>query len=306
MKNTPVLLMLFNRVDTTQKVFESLRLAKPAKLFIAANGPRPDNPADIKSCEAVKSIFKNIDWPCEVHTRYPEVNIGMQRHWWTALDWFFENVESGIVLEDDCIPHVSFFDYCEDILERYKNDERIMHVNGSNFQYGIKRGNDSFYFSKYPHVWGWATWRRAWQKYDKEFSTFSQFEKSDKPDKLFNSKKEEKYWMNFFKQIYLKKHDGSDTKWLYTVWNWGPVCITPNVNMITNIGFGLSAGHTVVKERALGQESFDIGKITYPSEVLIDKEADNYTFNNNFYKNFFQKASYVLTMKIVKIINKLR
>ena len=148
--------MLFNRADTTQKVFDKLREIKPTRLFVAGNCRRPGVPSDIASCQAVRDIFKAIDWPCEIKTNFRETNIGMQPHWRLAIDWFFESVDGGIILEDDCVPNGSFFVFCEDLLERYKNDETIMHINGSNFQFGCKRGDASYYISKYPHIWGWA------------------------------------------------------------------------------------------------------------------------------------------------------
>ena len=306
--DVPVLLMLFNRPETTKKVFDALRLIKPAKLFIAANGPRPGNAKDPELCRAVKAIFDGVDWECEVHTNYRETNIGMQPHWRLAVDWFFGSADRGIVLEDDCVPNGSFFMFCKDLLERYKNDESVMHVNGSNFLFGHKRGDASYYVSKYPHVWGWATWKRAWRKYDDALSTFPAFEKSDRMVAIATSDAEKEYWMKFFREIHSGARDGCDVKWLYSIWSNDGFCITPNVNMVTNIGYGLGAGHTFFKEKTLGQPAVELDSIVHPVLVpsaplssLRDAEADAFTFKTCFYKSFWQKLVYKAVMTVLQL-----
>lgn len=300
-QNVPVLLMLFNRPDTTRKVFDMVRIAKPKRLFIAANGPRPDVPKDIELCKAVRSIFDNIDWECEVKTNYKDKNIGMQPHWHLSIDWFFNSVDRGIILEDDCVPSISFFGFCEDLLEKYKDDERIMHISGSNFQFGCRRGDASYYFSKYSHTWGWATWKRAWQKYDHKMLSFPVFKEEKVIDVISTSEKEKFYWMTYFEKLYKGDIDGCDVKWLYATWANNGLSIIPNVNMINNIGYGLSAGHTLFKDKTLGQKALDIDEIIHPQLIVRDKNADYYTFKNIFYRNFFQKAFYISAMRIVKL-----
>jgi hypothetical protein len=294
--------MLFNRPKITRQLFEKIRQVRPTKLFVAANGPRPGVSADIELCNAVRKIFDEIDWECDIHTNFPETNINMHIRWYATLDWFFENVDSGIILEDDCIPDLSFFPYCTELLEKYKNDERIMHVNGSNFQFGNKRGNVSYYFSKYPHVWGWATWKRAWQKYDYRMSSFPEFEKKNMIDVVFADKKEKKFWKNFFKKAYLGIFKTADVRWAYAIWMNNGLCIAPNVNMISNIGYGSSAGHTVFKDKIMCQETHDIGSLVHPKDIIQDKEADEYTFKTYYYKNFFQKVFYMFASKILKTL----
>lgn len=302
--NVPVFLMLFNRPEITRELFAKIRQIKPKKLFIAANGPRPGIKADIELCKAVRDIFNEIDWECEVYRNFPEVNINMHVRWYTTLDWFFESVDSGIILEDDCIPDLSFFSYCEELLEKYKDNSNVMHINGSNFQFGKKRGDASYYFSKYPHVWGWATWKRAWKSYDDNLMTFPEFKQKNLINNIFTNNTERKYWLKYFESIYSKKRNSCDIKWIYAIWVNGGLSITPNVNMIRNIGFGLSAGHTFLKEKIMDQPTFNISKIVHPTSTIftIDTKADNFTFRSYFYKNFFQKAFYVIIKKIIKII----
>ena len=304
----PVLLMLFNRAGTTREVFKAVRDARPAKLFVAANGPRPDNPKDVQLCQAVRDIFTNVDWECELHTNFQETNIGMQQHWHVALDWFFDSVDAGIILEDDCVPHYSFFGYCDELLQKYTDDTRITHINGSNFQFGTKRGDASYYYSKYPHVWGWATWKRAWQMYDGSLSSFPQFKQNHIIDHTLGDERQKKYWMQFFEEIYAKIRTASDVTWLYSIWAQESFCITPNVNMITNIGHGIDAGHTVIKEKTMGQERCDIGTIIHPTNepTIYDRKADAYTFKICYHRSFTQKVVYKIAILFFSLIQKIR
>ena len=301
--DAPVLLMLFNRPETTREVFKKVREARPSRLFVAANGPRPDKPKDQELCAAVRDILKEVDWPCEIHTNFRDTNIGMQPHWRLALDWFFSCVDSGIILEDDCVPHPSFFSYCDDLLKKYSDDKRVMHINGSNFQFGRKRGDASYYFSKYPHVWGWATWKRAWRAYDNSMFSFPAFEKDKLIDTAVTSTREKKYWSKFFGGLYSGTYDTCDVKWLYAIWTHKGICITPNINMITNIGHGFGAGHTVIKEKTMDQTALDIGAVNYPVsyDLAFDADADRYTFKVCYRRSFLQKAIYKLVLALSKI-----
>ncbi len=303
---TPVLLMLFNRPEITRELFKKLREARPAKLFIAANGPRPGVPADVELCAAVRAVFDDIDWECEVHKNFPETNVNMHVRWYTTLDWFFESVDGGIILEDDCIPDLSFFPYCTELLEKYKNEPKVMHVNGSNFQFGRKRGEPgaSYYFSKYPHVWGWATWKRAWKAYDDSMASLPMFTERRLIDTAVTSDLEKKYWLRYFESIHAGIRNSCDIKWIYATWLNDGYAVTPNVNMISNIGYGLSAGHTLVKDKVMEQKTYDIGTLVHPAPVFArNVAADSYTFRSYFYKNLFQKAFYKVAMRIARIFS---
>lgn len=164
--NVPVLLLIFNRPDTTQRVFHEIRGASPLQLFISADGPRENKPGEFEKCQITRDIVRQVDWDCEVYTNFRDKNLGCKIAVSSAIDWFFENVEEGIILEDDCLPSFSFFRFCEELLEKYRDDERIMQIGGTNLLSEWQRSDDSYYFSKYGAIWGWATWRRAWQYYD--------------------------------------------------------------------------------------------------------------------------------------------
>jgi len=190
---TPILFLIFNRPDTTQKVFNAIRKAKPKQFFIAADGSPPDREGEIEKCQKSRKIATSVDWDCEVKTLFRDKNLGCKIAISSAIDWFFENVEEGIILEDDCLPHQSFFWFCQELLEYYRNDTRIMHISGDNFQFGRKRGEGSYYFSKYSHVWGWATWRRAWKCFDINMKSFEEFKAENQINSIFQSKQQQKY-----------------------------------------------------------------------------------------------------------------
>src|SRR5262249_20722231 len=158
----PVLFLIFNRPNTTARVMEAIRTAGPGRLYVAADGPRDGNADEAKRCAEVRRIATQVDWPCEVQTLFRERNLGCRQAVSSAITWFFEQEQEGIILEDDCLPSPSFFPYCAELLARFRNDERIMCITGCNFQQDMKGYPYSYYFSKYHHVWGWATWRRAW------------------------------------------------------------------------------------------------------------------------------------------------
>ena len=176
---TALLFLVFNRPDTTTQVFKKIRQAKPPRLYVASDGPRDGNSDDKKKVTKVREIATKVDWPCEVKTLFRDKNLGCKKGVSTAITWFFEHEEQGIILEDDCVPNLDFFTFCENLLQRYDKDERISTITGNNFQDGKWRGNASYYFSKYNHCWGWATWRRSWKNYDGDIKFWSKWSNSN-------------------------------------------------------------------------------------------------------------------------------
>src|SRR5262249_5875156 len=166
----PVALFLFSRPDTTRLVFDAIRQARPARLYLVADGPREDRPEEAERCRVARALCARVDWPCEVHTQFSETNLGQRRRLESGLRWLFANVDEAIVLEDDCLPDPTFFPYCQDLLERYRDEPGVLAIAGSNSQYGLHAGTSSYFFSRYPLIWGWATWRRAWRLYDEAMS----------------------------------------------------------------------------------------------------------------------------------------
>ena len=243
---TPVAFLVFNRPDTTKRVFEEIRRAQPPKLLVVADGPRADKPGEAEKCMATRAIIQQVDWPCEVLTNYSDVNLGCKLRISSGLDWIFETAPEAIILEDDCLPHPTFFRFCEELLEKYRDDERVMMISGDNFQFGRKRTNNSYYFSHYTHIWGWASWRRAWKHYDVDMKLWPEIKQGAWIIDRLENKRSAKYWANVFDQVYKGNIATWDFQWLFACWLQSGTTILPNVNLISNIGFGSEATHTSI------------------------------------------------------------
>jgi hypothetical protein len=295
MITTPVVFIIFNRKDSAQEVFNLIRMAKPRKLYVIADGPREEVHDEAAKCRETRRILEQVDWKCDVNKNYARRNTGCGERISSGLDWVFRKEEEAIILEDDCVPSLSFFPYCEEMLKRYRNDARIMHINGSNFNPERTKNDDSYFFSNYVHVWGWATWRRAWKLYDYSMESWPQTRSEGRMVDIFPDRKEMRYWTGFFDLTYEKRIIPTtwDYQWLYAVWTNSGLCITPRHNLISNIG--ISGVHTDVrvgdpgtsgffKERA---EQFEISR--HPQLVIPDRWYDRYHFRNHFYQSMHKR-----------------
>lgn len=274
----PILFLVFNRPQTTIKVFEKIREIKPSFLYVAADGPRKDKPREKEICEQVRNIvLSNVDWECDVKTLFREENLGCGEAVSGAIDWFFKNVEEGIILEDDCLPNKSFFKYCEVMLNRYSNDNKVMHISGNNFQFGTKRGNGNYYYSILVHIWGWASWRRAWQYYQFDLRKARPIS-NESYNLAFNQNKlYTKYYDDLFLNLRQHPIDSWDYQWQNAIIGTNGLAICPNVNLVQNIGFGKDATHT------LNETEWNSLNITHqlesfhsPNEMKIFYEADEF------------------------------
>jgi hypothetical protein len=275
--STPVLFLIFNRPDTTKKVFERIRGIQPRSLYISADGPRENRTDEDEKCREARKIIEKIDWECDIKTNFSEKNLGCRVGVSSGIHWFFSHVTEGIILEDDCLPDLSFFHFCETLLAYYRKDERIMHIGGVNFQDGRKRGSASYYFSKINHIWGWATWKRAWEKYDVNISGLRA--EQHRFREIYPDRAMRIYWQRNFELVYKKEKDTWDYQWQYVVSINNGLAILPNVNLISNIGFESNATHTTGGIHILANrptESIDI--IRHPAQVDPDRQADDYTF----------------------------
>ncbi len=258
----------------------------------------------MEKCQKAREIIDQVDWECEVLTNFSEINLGCKQRVSSGIDWVFSEVEEAIILEDDCLPTSSFFDFCQNLLEHYRHDERIMHISGNNFQDGQSRNDFSYYLSKYTHVWGWASWRRAWQHYDVTLKTWSEYKKSSMIGSICESVYEQKYWADIFENVFNNKIDTWDYQWLYTCWFQSGLSVLPNSSLVSNIGFGSGATHTK-GENLVQLPTTDIWDIKHPPFILRDKVADDYTFDyhyggKNFQRNnkFISKAKH--SIKFIK------
>jgi hypothetical protein len=279
--DVPVLLLIYNRPDTTKRVFEKIREARPPRLYVAADGPREERVGEADKCEQVRHIATNVDWDCEVKTLFRDKNLECRHAVSGAIDWFFENEEMGIILEDDCVPNHSFFRFCEELLNRYKDEEQVMTISGNNFQ-PERRTENSYYFSTYMHCWGWASWRRAWEYFDLEMEEWPHLKNKDFLSEQFSSKSAQDYWRNIFDRVHAGEIDSWAYIWQYAIWKQKGINILPEENLVSNIGFGEGGTHTKSNnsESANMKTEELVFPLTHPQKITINKKADEFTKNN--------------------------
>jgi hypothetical protein len=298
---TPILFIIFNRPFETKRVFDSIRKAKPTELYIAADGPRLNNIKDIENSKLTREIIKNIDWDCNVNYLFREDNLGCKIAVSTAINWFFENVEEGIIIEDDCLPNDSFYMFCSILLEKYRLDLEVMHIGGANFQNHNSDLNDSYYFSRITHVWGWATWKSAWIKYDQLMIDYNETNLKNIFKKNKFNRESFTYFLNAFKNVKENKLDTWDYQWTYTVWKENGLAIIPNVNLVSNIGFNTNSTHTLDGGETYGNlKTINLEKILHPIIKVVNINADKYTFEKWFVKRTLAKRLIIKIYKILK------
>lgn len=276
---TPVVFLIFKRPDTTEKVFETIRQAKPSKLLVVADGPRADRPDEAEKCAASREIIERVDWDCEVSKNYSETNLGCAKRVSSGLDWAFEQVPEAIILEDDCLPHPTFFRFCEELLKTYRHDDRIIAISGQNVQFGRKRTDYSYYFSRYPHIWGWATWRRAWQYYDFDMKLWPEVKARNLLRDILQDPEAEKCWSEIFQSTYEGRVDNWDFQWTFTCWIQSRLSILSNVNLVSNIGFGIESTNTNDAKSEYHNLATAAMKfpMKHPPFVIRNEEADKFT-----------------------------
>jgi hypothetical protein len=241
---------------------------------------------------ATRSIIKRVDWDCEVMTNFSDVNMGCKARVSSGIDWVFEQVEEAIILEDDCLPDPTFFRFCQEMLDRYRLDLRIGMISGDNFQFGRNRNQDSYYFSKYVHVWGWASWRNRWKDtYDVELKKWPLIRDGKWLFDILGNAKEASEWMAIFNNTFQRKVDTWDYQWVFANWIEGRINVMPNVNLVSNIGFNQNATHTVsltpLANIAVAPMIFPM---VHPVGMLRNLQADKFTFYSCFYIPFYKKV----------------
>ena len=281
--STPVLFLIFNRPKLTSHVFKAIQKVKPLRLFIAADGPLADRPDDADLCNRARKIATAVDWECEVNTLFRERNLGCQRAVSSAIDWFFENVDEGIILEDDCLPHQTFFWFCQELLERYKDDERIFVISGNNFQKGQKRTEYSYYFSLFNHCWGWATYKRAWQYFDFDLRLWPKINQEKYLPDILADKNTYNYWKKIYQDVFDGKINSWAYRWTFACWVQSGLSVLPKINLVQNIGFGKDATHTKGNGsiESLPAHAMDF-PLDHPPVMIRNVQADQFTQQNHF------------------------
>jgi hypothetical protein len=275
----PVLVLAFNRPETTSRVIASLREIAPGQVFLAVDGPRPDRKDEKGRVQAVRELVDLIDWKCQVHTLFREQNLGCKTAVSEAITWFFDNVEAGIILEDDCVAHPSFFPFAAKLLERYRDDERVLMISGDNFQFGRRGTGHSYYFSRYTHIWGWATWRRAWRLYDHKMSLWPQLRDQGWLVDMLKDRVAAEYWTRIFDDTFAERNSSWAYRWTFSAWVNGGLTVLPCVNLVSNIGFGDVATHTRNRQNKLAALPVREMRLPlrHPGHVVREARADNFT-----------------------------
>lgn len=278
-----VLLLIFNRPALAAKALAAIRAARPSRLYIAADGPR-SRPGEAELCERAREVAKSVDWPCELLTLFREKNLGCREAVSSAISWFFQSEEEGIILEDDCIASPIFFPFCRDLLARYRNDTRVMCITGDNFQATMGDYPYTYYFSKYNHCWGWASWRRAWALYDQKLDTLDEFLRTDALSTMSSTEGFESYWSGIFQMVKERKIDSWAYVWTFSCWSQNGLTCTPRVNLVSNVGFGPEATHTV---NSSGESPYPLTGVlstplVHPSAVAPQQIFDAYVDRSHF------------------------
>jgi len=288
----PVLLLAWRRPNTLRRVIDAIRPAAPSRLFVACDGPNGARVGEADKVAATRELIeKAVDWPCQIERLYSDTNLGCRDGPVTAISWFFEQVEEGVILEDDCVPHPDFLPYCSQLLDYYRDDSRVWCITGDNAT-GIKLASSdySYGFIRYPLIWGWATWRRCWHRYLPAFDHIQEIsENRSYILELFNSNEELahsriSYWMN------IKTTNNRtiwDAAWAYTCLVNSGLTILPSVNLVSNIGFGFDSTHTLLKGKGGVREAADtrpILPLSHPPFVIRDSMAE-ISFEETIYGN---------------------
>lgn len=274
----PISLCIFNRPQTTLRVFETIRHAKPERLFVFADGPRPNRPDDVALCQETRRIVGTVDWPCELHTEFADTNMGLARRMFSGISWVFRHVDEAIILEDDCVPSPSFFPFCTELLSHYHDDTRLTAVSGDNFQYRNTCGPYSYYFSRYPHCWGWATWRRAWQLLDFDMPTWPEARSSGWVREWFSDPLSADFWEKIFDAVYQGKINSWAYRYIYTCFLHNGLTALPAINLVSNVGFDDTATHCRRSSPLANLPAQDMTwPLRHPPYVFRSRMADTYS-----------------------------
>ena len=296
---TPVLLIIFNRPQTTATVFEAIRQAKPKRLFIAADGARPDRPGEAEKCEAARAIADRVDWDCDLQTDFSAVNLGCAKRPVSAIDWVFDHADRAIILEDDCLPQLDFFRFCDELLDRYYADPRIGSICGLNTQFGRHRTEFSYYFSHHFHCWGWATWKRTWQQYDHTLERWEQVRKAGILSDILQDDRAIEFWDRLLQDIVEGKIPQVwDYQYTLSTWLQNQLNIYPSVNLVSNIGMGADATHTTAPPHVNPFANMETRSLMFPLKhppfMVRNTKADRFTQSTYYDANRLTRGTWKL------------
>jgi hypothetical protein len=280
---TPVALFVYHRPDLTRRVLETVRAARPTQLLVVADGPSPQQPDDARLCRETQDVLGGVDWPCRLRTHFSTSNLGVPQRLATGLDWVFSQVPEAIVLEDDCIPDATFFRFCSELLTRYRDEQRVYMVRGSNFLAGRRLEPSSYYFSRFFNIWGWATWARAWRHFDVNMKRWPECRDSGWLERVLPQR-----MVPQMRNIFDETHAGRLPEWSFP-WQFAgllhnAVAATPSTNLVTNAGFGTGASyfrdpHHHYARLRTGSMQFPL---SHPAPIRVHEEADSHEWDFAF------------------------
>ena len=280
MSNIPVLLITFNRPEHTRRVLEAIMAAQPQDLYVFQDGARDGNEDDLKKCAEVRQVVERMmaGESVRLHTNYSGKNLGCGAGPMTGITWFFEQVEMGIVMEDDCLPHPDFFGYCEELLKRYKEDDKVRFINSTLYNNRWKCVS-SYDFSRYMVTGAWAGWRRTWQGFDLDLKTMNAKAFRKHVLHLTDNRAEANWWFSIVKEI--QKDTSKKSYWDYQMqihlFRNSAMTIHPQRNLVSNIGFDGEGTHTLSNYDNRGNRAvFPILPLKHPLEQVVDKKRDAY------------------------------
>ncbi len=271
----PVLIHLFNRPNMVVDLMQQIREAKPKKLYISSDWARDEKLGEADLVNQSRNLaLQQVDWDCEVKTLFQTKNLGTRYAMMAGITWFFENEEEGIILEEDCLPNQSFFRFCTELLAYHRHDPRIMHITGTNQQFGNKIGTASYYYSNFPSIWGWASWRRVWEKYDPKMELFPEFEAENLAINIFNDPIITNEILKNLRLTYEDKNMTWDHHLGFAIAINNGLCIVPNINLVSNIGVK-KIGEKQLESVVSNVPRIEMeGEIIHPNFYIVNKTAD--------------------------------
>lgn len=294
----PVVLIMFNRPTTTAKVFEKIREYAPEQLFVVADGPRPHKEQEAELCQKTRDVI-HVDWTCDTTTIYSERNLGCKQRVYTGLNEVFSKVEEAIILEDDCVPHIDFFGYCETMLDYYKNESKIVCISGFNATPEEPDMEESYSFTIIPESWGWATWKRAWAEMDLHMKDWPEYKQSKEFDERSYDLFFKLHWQQKFDDVYNGKIDSWAYPWMFSCWKGNKLTVLPKRNMIYNIGFSEMATHTKILDPLLAELAVHPVEypLVHPVRIVQNFKADYYAFEYLHGIHLFKHHAYMALLK---------
>lgn len=270
----PVLLLAHRRPELTALVLQRVRAARPTRLLVSIDGPRPGHSLDRDAIAEVQGLAKAVDWPCEVSVRVGDTNLGCRWGPSAGLDWAFECVDRAIVLEDDCVADPTFFRYCAELLDRYAGDDRVMGIGGYRNEGPDLADGPSYGFSRYTATWGWATWANRWHDVDVAMSDWEQLRDTSWLSHQLTDPVVEAHWRRTFDAM-TAGLDAWDYALQFALWRSGRFWVRPMTNLIQNVGFGADATHTVQDDNAASRPAASMGfPMCHPEAVGADPARD--------------------------------